>query len=53
MHSALIEEDGRFKLYGYAEMRSEEELRDPSNRRARREVARDFEETIRAISYGQ
>lgn len=49
VHSALILEGDEFKLYGYAEIRTEEELRDLGSRGAKTAIARDFEATIAAL----
>lgn len=46
VHSALIQDGDSFKLYGYAEIQSEEQMRDRSNLIADREVARELERTI-------
>lgn len=46
VHSALIQEGDTFKLYGYAEIQSEEEKRDPSGMTAKPAIAREFEKTI-------
>lgn len=49
VHSTLIQEGDGFALYGYAEIRSEEELRDLGNHGANPEIAREFEKTIAAL----
>lgn len=46
VHSALIQEGDTFKLYGYAEIQSEEEKRGPGGMTAKPAIAREFEKTI-------
>lgn len=46
VHSALIQEGDTFKLYGYAVIQSEEQVRNPSSVSASSAIAREFEATI-------
>jgi len=46
VHSALIQDGDTFKLYGYAEIQSEERTQDSSRPTARQSIADDFERTI-------
>ena len=46
VHSALIQEGDTFKLYGYAEIQSEEQVRNPSSVIAKPVIAEEFERTI-------
>ena len=46
VYSALIQEDDTFKLYGYAEIQSEEQVRNPSSVTAKPAIAEEFERTI-------
>lgn len=46
VHSALIQDGDSFKVYGYAEMQSDEQMRDPGSVVANRELARELERTI-------
>ena len=49
VHSALIQEGDTFKLYGYAEIQSEEQARNPSSITARPSIAAEFERTINIL----
>ncbi len=49
VHSMLIQEGDGFKLYGYAEIRTEEELKDLADRGAKPSIAREFEKTIASL----
>ena len=49
VHSALILEGDTFKLYGYAEIQSEEQMRDPSSVIAKPAIAEVLERTIRGL----
>jgi hypothetical protein len=49
VYSALIQEDDTFKLYAYAEIQSEEQVRNPSSVTAKPAIAEDFERTIRRL----
>jgi hypothetical protein len=46
VYSALIQEGDTFKLYGYAEIQSEEQVRNPSSVTAKPAIAEEFERTI-------
>jgi len=46
VHSALVQEDDSFKLYGYAEIQSGEQAEALSNNNAKRSIARELESTI-------
>ena len=46
VHSALIQEGDTFTLYGYAEIQSEEQVRNPSSVTAKPAIAEEFERTI-------
>jgi len=46
VHSALIQDGDTFKLYGYAEIQSEEQVRNPGSITAKKSIADDFERTI-------
>jgi hypothetical protein len=46
VHSALIQEGDAFKLYGYAEIQSEEQVRNPSSITAKPAIADEFERMI-------
>ena len=49
VHSALIEDGDTFKIYGYAEIQSEEQMRDPSGMIAKPAIAEVLERTIRRL----
>ena len=49
VHSILILDGDEFKLYGYAEIRSEEEIQALGSGGAKRALAREFEATIAAL----
>lgn len=49
VHSSLVQDGDRFKLYGYAEVRSADELTGSGTRFAKAAMARELEETIRAL----
>ena len=49
VHSALIQEGDTFNLYGYAEIQSEEQARDPSSIKAKPATADEFERMIRRL----
>ena len=49
VHSALIQEGDTFKLYAYAEIQSEEQVRNPSSVIAQPSIAEDFERTINRL----
>ena len=46
VHSALIQEGDTFKLYGYAEIQSGEQTRNPSSVTGKPAIARELERTI-------
>jgi hypothetical protein len=46
VHSVLIQEGDTFKLYGYAEIQSEEQVRNPSSVTAKPAIADEFERMI-------
>jgi hypothetical protein len=46
VHSALIQEGDTFKLYAYAEIQSEEQVRNPNSVIAKPAIAEEFERTI-------
>ena len=46
VYSALIQEGDIFKLYGYAEIQSEEQVSNPSSVIAKPAIAKEFERTI-------
>lgn len=46
VHSALIQDGDRFKLYGYAEVQSDKQVGGASGKRARKSIAQEFEQTI-------
>ena len=46
VHSALIQEGDTFKLYGYAEIQSEEQVSNPSSVIAKPAIAEELERTI-------
>jgi endonuclease YncB( thermonuclease family) len=46
VHSALIQDGDAFKVYGYAEIKSEEQARNLSSKPA---IAREFEKMIRGL----
>jgi hypothetical protein len=46
VHSALIQEGDTFKLYAYAEIQSEEQVRNPSSLIAKPAIAEAFERTM-------
>lgn len=46
VHCALIQEGDFFKLYGYAVIQTEEELRDPNRVFAKPAIANEFERTV-------
>ena len=46
VHSALIQEGDTFRLYGYAEIQSEEQVSNPSSVIAKPGIAKDLERTI-------
>jgi hypothetical protein len=46
VHSALIQDGDTFKLYAYAEIQSEEQVRNPSSLIAKPAIAEAFERTI-------
>ena len=49
VYSALIQEGDTFKLYGYAEIHSEEQKRNPSSVIAKAAIAEALERTIRML----
>jgi hypothetical protein len=49
VHSALIQEGDTFKLYGYAEIQSEEQARNPSSNIAKSAISDAFERMIRRL----
>jgi len=49
VHSALIQEGDTFKLYGYAEIQSEEQVLNPSSVIAKPAIAEEFERTINRL----
>lgn len=49
VHSALIQEGDRFKLYGFAEILPEGASSNPGDHSPNQSIAREFEETIRKL----